>query len=146
MRNEVCFEGYLEGLKKNNIVFTQSLVWNFSELDKKLADMRNELKNNHYAFYVPNDATARDISNHLQNHGFKIPEEVSIIGFYNRNYARFFKPALTTVGFDHELMGITVAKKLSEIISGKKPESAIIPVKIIVRESVSKPQRMLADA
>ena len=75
----------------------------------------------------------------------KISKEIGLMGFYNRNYAQLANPSLTTIGFDHELMGITVAKKLYEIISGNKSESALIPVTIIKRESVSELQRMLTE-
>jgi GntR family transcriptional regulator, arabinose operon transcriptional repressor len=145
MRNEVCFEGYCSGLKKNNIPFDKDLVWNFSEIDEKLDIMHDELKKGNYVIYIPNDATAYDINKRLRKRGFKISKEIGIMGFYNRNYAQLANPSLTTVGFDHELMGVTVAQKLREIISSNKLESALIPVKIIKRESVSEPQRILAE-
>jgi DNA-binding LacI/PurR family transcriptional regulator len=146
MRSQVCLEGYQKGLEQNGITFNQDLIWNFSEVDKKLKSMRDEFKNGKYAFYVPNDSTAFDISNRLRKIGFKIPQEVGIMGFYNRNHAQFSKPGLTTVGFDHELMGVTAAEKLCGIISGNKPASTTIPVEIIKRKSVSEPQQMLAEA
>lgn len=145
LRNQVCYDGYLKGLAKNDILFNQDLVWNFSEVDEKLNSMYYELKSGSYALYIPNDATAYDISKRLRKRGLKIAKEVGIIGFYNRNHAQFANPALTTIGFDHELMGVTVAQKLCKIISGKKPESVLIPVEIIKRESVSEPQRTLAE-
>lgn len=146
MRNQVCFEGYKKGLNQNSIAFNQNLIWNFSEIDEKLDAMDNELKNGNYAFYIPNDATAYDINNRLRKRGFKVPTEIGMMGFYNRNHAQFAKPGLTTVGFDHELMGVKAAEKLCEIISGNKPESTVIPVEIIKRKSVSEPQCMLAEA
>ena len=146
LRNQVCYEGYLKGLNKNGISFNQDLVWDFSEVDEKLNAMYYELKNGGYAFYIPNDSTAYDVSKRLRKRGLKIAKEIGIMSFYNRNYAQLANPALTTIGFNHELMGAIVAKKLYEIISGKKPESELIPVKVIKRESVSEPQCMLAEA
>ena len=145
-RNQVCFEGYKKGLSKNAIPFDKDLVWCFSEMDEKLDAMHDKLKNGNYAFYIPNDATAYDINKRLRKRGFKIAKEVGLMGFYNRNYAQLANPGLTTVSFDHELMGITVAKKLCEVILGNKPESALIPVKIIKRESISEPQCLLTEA
>jgi len=145
MRNQVCFEGYRNGLSKNDIPFDEDLVWNFSELDEKLDMMHDELKKGHYAFYIPNDATAYDINRRLRKRGFKISKDIGLMGFYNRNYALLANPSLTTIGFSHELMGATAAKKICGIISGNKPESALIPVEIIKRESVKEPQRLLAE-
>lgn len=144
-RNQVCYEGYLAGLRKNGFTAHPELEWEFSEIDDKIDMMKDELKTGNYAFYIPNDATAFDISARLKKYGIKAGVNTSIVSFYNRNYAQFANPALTTIGFDHELMGRILAQKLCKIISGKKADSELIPIELILRQSVCNPQNHLIE-
>lgn len=136
LRNKVCYDGYREGLERNNIAFDPDLIWNFYDVKNKLESFATELKSGNYAFYVPNDTGAFYACEHLLNKGIEVPQEVSVIGFYNRDCATFARPPLTTIGFDLELMGKTLARNMCRMIAGESVESTIIPVKIIERGSI----------
>jgi DNA-binding LacI/PurR family transcriptional regulator len=137
-RSQICLQGYLESLKNNGIAFDPALVWNFSRIDELIAGLEKDTSGEPLAMYVPNDATAFDINNRLRAHGISVPEKISLVGFYNRNTARFAHPPLTTVGFDHKQLGEETALALLKKLKGDTPESVAVPVELIERESVKK--------
>lgn len=48
----------------------------------------------------------------LREQGFRVPEDVSVIGFHDFDLAQYTDPPLTTVGFDMHLMGYIAAQRL----------------------------------
>ena len=136
VRSEVCLQGFLKGLKKNAISVSDKTIWPFSDFNSRLKLTLPVLKDGGCAIYIPSDSTAFEISARLQKNGLDIPDTIGLMGFYDRNHAKFANPPLTTIGFDHEQMGESAASKLIDLITGSHPESGTIPVHIVQRESV----------
>ena len=74
----------------------------------------------------------------LENNGLRVPIDVSVIGFDDIYFAKHLTPALSTIYQDKQAIGEAAAKKLLDIIEGKK-ENIVkvekIPVSLIIRES-----------
>jgi len=87
------------------------------------------------------DDIALGVMKGLSNMGYKIPEDIQVIGFDNIAFSQHFSPALTTIAQDRKLLGETAAKMLIRLI--ESPEDEIeeiitLPVKLIERESTKK--------
>jgi DNA-binding LacI/PurR family transcriptional regulator len=75
----------------------------------------------------------------LKDEGFKVPSDVSVMGFDNILFSQYSDPLLTTLKQPKKVMGNVAANLLLDIIEGKeiKEKNIIIPTTIIVRESVA---------
>jgi len=71
----------------------------------------------------------------LQEHGLKIPEDVSVVGFDDIAIASFAVPPLTTVKQDTQLAGELLVETLLATINGQNKPTSLIPPKLIVRKS-----------
>jgi len=73
----------------------------------------------------------------LREAGRKVPDDVAVIGFHNYEYAKFADPALTTIGFDMQMMGRLAAQRLIALMNGENDDRHLItvPTTLIVRDS-----------
>ena len=77
----------------------------------------------------------------LQNAGITVPDDMSVIGFDDIPFARYFMPSLTTVAQPSEAIGRTCATLLFNLIDGVRPEQNrfVLPHTLIVRSSTAPP-------
>lgn len=89
------------------------------------------------AFYCANDATAFGVMRALKDKGFRIPEDVAVIGLDNVEMASFFTPRLSTISIPQRALGMQAVKMLVEQLEGKReyPMKVNLPFELIVRES-----------
>lgn len=67
----------------------------------------------------------------------RVPEDVSVAGFGGYDVGAVVYPALTTVAFDFELVGMNVAQRMLDLLEGRSPEDeASLPFFFVERESV----------
>lgn len=90
------------------------------------------------AFICSNDSAAIQLSNALNILKYKIPDDVSIIGFDDTVLCNMVMPKLTTVRVNKELMGMKAVDRLLWRINHENEpvESIIMEVELIERESV----------
>jgi LacI family transcriptional regulator len=140
------FEGYLGGLEKNNLKFDPDLVlispeMRLHEMTSTYEAVRNFLKKGKIptAFLTVADVFAFGLLRALKDEGFKVPGDVSVMGFDNILFSQFTEPLLTTLKQPKSLMGNIAMNLLLDIIEGKeiKDKKIIIPTTIIERESVT---------
>ncbi|CUH95299.1 hypothetical protein P22_1369 [Propionispora sp. 2/2-37] len=94
------------------------------------------------AFFADNDLIAFGAMRALQDHGVKIPQDVSVIGFDDMPFCEIASPRLTTIRvFKQEIGGAAVRRLLQKIENSKETITQKIEVntELIIRESVSKP-------
>lgn len=74
----------------------------------------------------------------LSSCGVNVPEEISIVGFDDLEYATYFRPELTTIRIPYYEEGGKAARELLKYMSGKKKEPSVHYVnhKIIRRGTV----------
>ncbi len=106
---------------------------------KEQLDFRKKLPT---AFIADNDNIALGAIRALKQHGYKIPEEISIIGFDDIPFCTISSPALTTIRVHKEKFGQIALKRLVELILEPKKEDVRTKIQIcdelIVRDSVKK--------
>ena len=93
------------------------------------------------AIFVANDMMAIGCYDALKERGLRIPEDVSVVGYDDREIAQFMRPPLTTVVLPHYEMGIQAAAAL---IDGQlRPEGRQPQIKVecplVERSSVGPP-------
>lgn len=88
------------------------------------------------AFFVSSDSLAIGVLKALHESGYKVPEDVSVIGFNDISTAKFTFPALSTVRVHIEFMAKTAVELLVEQFKGRKIYKFVaIPTELVLRES-----------
>lgn len=88
-----------------------------------------------------NDVAAIGAIRAFRDHGFRVPDDVSIFGFDDIQGAAYHNPSLTTIRQPLHSMGTHAARILLQRIQGKKdyPEHVAIVPELIIRESTCPP-------
>ncbi|MFW5998831.1 MAG: LacI family DNA-binding transcriptional regulator [Halanaerobiaceae bacterium] len=109
------------------------------EVTKKLLNNINDIPT---AFFVANDELAVGVLKAIKRNGYKVPGDISIVGFDDIDMARHTSPPLTTVKIFKERMGIHAGKRLVELINKEFIEAIklVLSVKLIKRESTCPPK------
>lgn len=135
------FEGYKKALMDRNIPFDEKLVVNFDKNDD--LDMLMSLLLNHKkidAILGLDEITAVKVLQILKSKGYKVPADISIIGFTNGQLSEYVTPALTTVSQHGKYIGESAAKRLIERIENSNIpqsefETKVVKTSLIVRDS-----------
>lgn len=100
-----------------------------------------KLKNPPTAIFAMNDIMAAGSYKACAEMGIRIPEDISIVGFDNRDISRYLNPSLTTMGLPLQEIGKQALEALLESISNKdtSPRQTTLSCQIITRYSASKP-------
>ncbi len=133
--------GYKSALQANGIPVDESLILNGDfERDIAYMVMNGFLDNNqHVAFdavFTGDDDAAIGVLKALHEHGIRIPEDVSVIGFDDLGFASFLNPPLTTVRAPTEKVGQIATERLFGLLEDHlTDEVTILPTEIIFRRS-----------
>lgn len=89
------------------------------------------------AFFIASDPMAIGAYKAIQEEGYNIPNDISIVGFDDIATAQYLSPSLTTVKVFTDFMGETALDVLMERIKGKRllSKKIVLPVKLIIRDS-----------
>ncbi|MFN8371910.1 MAG: substrate-binding domain-containing protein [Anaerolineae bacterium] len=90
------------------------------------------------AIFACNDETAISVINAARHLGYRVPEDLSVVGFDDIDLAQEIMPALTTVHVDKVLMGTMALRMLRDRVSDveKAAIKTVISTQLIPRQSV----------
>lgn len=135
------FGGYKKALEEHGIQFNDDwlIVDELNEeaglrTAKKIIDMKVRPD----GIFTANDTSAVAVITGLKKAGFKIPDDIAVVGFNNDPLSRVVEPNLTTVNYPGEEMGELAASTLIDRLNNKKPFSLntlVLHHQLIVRES-----------
>jgi DNA-binding LacI/PurR family transcriptional regulator len=92
------------------------------------------------AIYAANDQMALGVVQALEEHGRRVPQDVSIVGFDDIPEAAYFRPSLTTVRLDFAAVGRLCVNQLLKLIAGEQPAHVpLVPPELRVRSSAAPP-------
>jgi len=86
------------------------------------------------------DSMALGAMHVLRENGLHIPEDFSVVGFYNAPFAEMVDPPLTTVDAPLFELGQVATNNLTTLIEGSAspPREVVLPTSLIVRQSSGK--------
>ena len=94
------------------------------------------------AVFAANDQMALGVVHALNERGFRVPDDVSVVGFDDVPDARHFLPPLTTIRQDFRALGsLSVAMLLAELAGDDVPHRTLLEPELIVRASTAAPRR-----
>lgn len=137
--------GYRRALAEHDILYDPALVlpgnWE-PPTGYQHAMALMDLPDPPTAIFLANDMMAVGAYDALKERGLRIPDDVSVVGYDDREIAQFMRPALTTVVLPHYEMGLQAAEAL---IDGQlRPEGRQPQIKVecplVDRDSVAPPR------
>lgn len=99
-----------------------------------------EMPNRPTALALYNDSLAIQTIDLIRSLGFRIPEDIAIVGFDDYGLSSYMTPSLTTNRHPKRKMGRDAAQILLDIINGQPGHDIIYEPDIIVRNSSIKPE------
>lgn len=139
-------EGFLAELLKRGLQFDRKHIL-YSDYTFEGGHEKMELlqKNSEIAgsvVFCANDYMAAGAVMALQEAGFKIPDDVSVIGFDGMEISKYVYPGIMSVGVNTKLLGMHAAKRLLTLIHSKQGteqlESIVLQPELLKRNSVKK--------
>lgn len=136
------FEGFLSAIRANGMSASKSIVHDLSpSMEGAYADMcalleaKDEIAN---CYVADNDLIAAGAMKALKEFGYRLPQDVAIIGFDNMPMCTYLSPSLTTINVPIRYMAQTAVNRLINIIQGAKfyPIKIEISTNLIIRKSV----------
>lgn len=139
-QSEDRYRGYCAALASHMLPLQRESVINVPMTSEggyqgatKLLQSRHDIS----AVFCPNDITAIGAIKAIQEQGYSIPQEISIISIDDIDTAQYLTPMLTTVHIPREELGQMAAKILIDRIEGGHhlPMKVQLPFYIAQRES-----------
>lgn len=140
--NHLRKKGLKKVLAKNNLTLKEELIFNGDftfeggrEAALKLLDKIDSIT----AVVAANDATALGLMWELDNQGYKVPEDISVVGIDDLPEAKYSYPPLTTVALPIYELGTNMGKYLlSRLKNNEDYEFENVEINLVERESVKK--------
>ena len=137
--------GFRKGLKELGLSYKNEYVYSVdSTFDGAYKDMSNILNHSPKlptAIFAANDIMAYGCIKAIEEHGIKIPQDLSIIGFDDLPLSSVMKPALTTMQVSKNEIGRISFFLLQDLLKNKENahiKKVLINGELISRESVQK--------
>jgi DNA-binding LacI/PurR family transcriptional regulator len=135
------FSGYQRALAAAGVPYSDTRVYLAGrDIDSGRHAMAQALseKAPFSAIVAHNDGVAIGAADTLFQQGFRLPDDVSIVGFGDGLLAENFRAPLTTVRVPQTEMGETAVRLALDLQKGKSAPPRQLPVEIIVRSSTKK--------
>ncbi|SKA78626.1 transcriptional regulator, LacI family [Caloramator quimbayensis] len=131
-------DGYMLALNRYALPVDKSLIYYADFTDQGAAAAVEELLIRHKditAIFCASDLMAIGAINALNNRGYSVPDDISIVGFDDLYLAQLSNPKLTTIKQDAQAIGESVANLLINLISEQRIGRVVIQPEIVIRES-----------
>lgn len=131
--------GYISALEKNGIEVDDNLIVQCDTIEqaKEVTPKLMAMENPPDAFFTVNDLTAAGALSALKKLSYKIPEDISVIGFTDGLVSTITEPPLTTVSQHGFNIGLKAAELLLRRLEGEdkdyQAETEVIKTELILR-------------
>lgn len=138
--------GYKLALRAAKIAFDEGLIaqGDFTmSSGRAAAEKLFKAKQQPTAIFCFNDEMALGAIRFLKSTGRCVPQDVSVVGFDDIEFASFCDPPLTTIEQPTREIGNKAMSLLFDMLNGAKAEPSMhtLPIKLIVRDSAAPPPR-----
>lgn len=132
-------KGYRAALSKGDILLNEDYIVYADYFEDKAYSVTLELLGRNpdiTAFFCASDMMAIGTMKAVNDLGYRIPDDISVIGFDNIPLSEYTTPPLTTISQDFYTMGYEAGMQLDKLINNEKvPKNICSPYKFIIRES-----------
>lgn len=134
--------GFNKAVREHGMSATNSIVHDLSpSIEGAFADMLEIIDQGDTlatCYFADNDLIAIGAMKALKLRGYRIPQDIAIVGFDNISESRIVEPALTTIDIPRKFMGQTAARQVIFQITNPIPHAVKIEVstKLVKRFSV----------
>lgn len=135
-------DGFYKAIRANGMPTSKSVVHRLTPSQEgAYADMKALLASGEEpadCYFADNDHIAIGAMKALKEAGYRIPEDVALVGFDDIPLCEFLDPALTTVHVPKHIMGETAVRRLIEMVERKDSHQTKIEVetRLVKRKSV----------
>lgn len=137
--------GYRKALKSARLPFDELLVQrgDFTILSgQKTMNVLLQQKPAPTAVFTANDEMAIGAIRALKSAGLKVPEDVSVVGFDDQDFAEVYDPALSTVHIPRFDAGYQAMMMLGNVISQQRAvKSVLLNTRLVIRDTSAPPKR-----
>jgi DNA-binding LacI/PurR family transcriptional regulator len=135
------FEGYRQGMREKklkSVLVTARNPQGFVDFGQKSAGRILARQPRATAVIAGNDEIAYGLWRSLRQQGLKVPDDISLVGFDDREEALLMDPPLTTVRVHKEEIGETCMKMLLERLHHPRMtySQRILPTEFVIRGTV----------
>ena len=139
---EARADGFYKAIREAGMSTSHSLVHRLPPSQEgAYADMKELLRTALPArcYFADNDLIAIGAMQALREAGYRIPEDVSVVGFDDISAAEFVSPPLTTVEVPKSYLGEAAVARVVQIINGRclQPLKVEVFTRLIRRKSVA---------
>ncbi|HEY8362023.1 MAG TPA: LacI family DNA-binding transcriptional regulator [Tissierellaceae bacterium] len=131
-------EGYKKALMESGISIEEELIFEGDyKINSGIVGAEKVLQHKITAIFACNDLMAYGAYKTIKSLGYKIPDDVSVIGFDDIQLSQILEPQLTTIKQPAYDMGLTAASMLIKLVEGQKLNKRVINFKprLIIRRS-----------
>jgi LacI family transcriptional regulator len=131
--------GYLEALRENRIPIDRELVI-CEKIDYQWALQATErllkLEDRPDAILAFNDIITFAAFTAIKQHGYRIPDDIALIGFTDDVHAQYVTPRMSAIEDQSQLMGQRACQLLLKSINGdSRIYHEIVPQKVVIRDT-----------
>jgi LacI family repressor for deo operon, udp, cdd, tsx, nupC, and nupG len=135
------FRGYRDGLRASGLSFDPNLVFAGDyTLESGVRAGEDLLGRSKHptAVFCTSDEMAIGLVRTLSSAGLRVPEDISVAGFDDIEFAAAAQPALTTIHQPRRELGQTAANVLIDLLQGRTaPKRIRLRTELVIRDSVA---------
>lgn len=124
--------GFYNAIRASGMSTSKSIVHRLTpSIEGAFADMIEVLEQGDElasCYFADNDLIAVGAMRALKTKGYRIPEDIAIVGFDNITFSSIVEPSLTTIHVPKQEMGRMAAERLIDLIEKRKTTPAKIEI------------------
>lgn len=131
-------DGFYKAIRKHGMPTSKSIVHRLTpsqegayEDMKALIHSQEELAT---CYFADNDLIAAGAMRAFSEAGYRLPEDISVVGFDNLPLGEYMSPALTTIDVPKQYMGEVATERIMQMVEGERH----FPVKIEIGTTLKK--------
>lgn len=132
------YYAYLRAMEHNNLPVGKDTIgysYHISECTQKYLPIL--LEHNVTAILCCHDALANAVMTHCAELGYRIPHDISVIGFDDASFSAYTIPPLTTIRQDRNALGQCGYYALTSLLNNTAISSLLLRAELVKRNSVS---------
>ncbi|OPJ56502.1 LacI family DNA-binding transcriptional regulator [Alkalithermobacter paradoxus] len=135
------FRGYKNALTDSGLEINQRIIKEGDTTSESGYYLMNEILESNdmpHAMFATNDEVAIGAINCILDKGYKVPDDISVVGFNDIKLASLYRPSLTTIKQPIYDMGAVSIRMIVKMIDGEQLEDkhTYLPYELIERQSV----------